>query len=115
MIFVIFFNFGDVRICEELFGEIEDEHDNFELYENKLSNNTFEFSSRLEIEYINKKYNLELPESDSYETIGGLIVFNKEEIPKVGDEIILNDCIIKITQASVTKVERVVLKKTDQV
>ena len=102
-------------IVEELFGEIEDEHDNFELYENKLSNNTFEFSSRLEIEYINKKYNLELPESDSYETIGGLIVFNKEEIPKVGDEIILNDCIIKITQASVTKVERVVLKKTDQV
>ena len=102
-------------IVEELFGEIEDEHDNFELYENKLSNNTFEFSSRLEIEYINKKYNLKLPESDSYETIGGLIVFNKEEIPKVGDEIILNDCIIKITQASVTKVERVVLKKTDQV
>ena len=102
-------------IVEELFGEIEDEHDNFELYENKLSNNTYEFSSRLEIEYINKKYNLELPESDSYETIGGLIVFNKEEIPKVGDEIILNDCIIKITQASVTKVERVVLKKTDQV
>ena len=102
-------------IVEELVGEIEDEHDNFELYENKLSNNTFEFSSRLEIEYINKKYNLELPESDSYETIGGLIVFNKEEIPKVGDEIILNDCIIKITQASVTKVERVVLKKTDQV
>tara|TARA_B100000575_G_scaffold294336_1_gene309585 strand:+ start:4167 stop:5417 length:1251 start_codon:yes stop_codon:yes gene_type:complete len=101
-------------IVEELFGEIEDEHDNFELFENKLSKTTFEFSSRLEIEYINKKYNLELPESESYETIGGLIVFNKEEIPKVGDEIKVNDYIIQITQASVTKVERVVLKKTNQ-
>jgi CBS domain containing-hemolysin-like protein len=99
-------------IVEELFGEIEDEHDNYDLHEKKISEGVYELSSRLEIEYLNKSYDLNLPESESYDTLGGLIVFNKEEIPKVGDEIIINGYSIQIVHASSSKIEKVVLKKT---
>ena len=99
-------------IVEELFGEIEDEHDNYDLHEKKISEGVYELSSRLEIEYLNKSYDLNLPESESYDTLGGLIVFNKEEIPKVGDEIIINGYSIQILHASSSKIEKVVLKKT---
>ena len=101
-------------IVEELFGEIEDEHDNYDLHEKKISEGVYELSSRLEIEYLNKSYDLNLPESESYDTLGGLIVFNKEEIPKVGDEIIINGYSIQILHASSSKIEKVVLKKTHQ-
>ena len=98
-------------IIEELFGEIEDEHDNYDYYEKKISENLFEFSARLEIEYLNKMHNLDLPESESYDTLGGLIVFNKEEIPDIDDEIIIDKYSIKIIEASSSKIEKVVLKK----
>jgi len=101
-------------IVEELFGEIEDEHDNYDLHEKKISEDVYELSSRLEIEYLNKSYGLDLPESESYDTLGGLIVFNKEEIPKVGDEIKINGYTIQILHASSSKIEKVVLKKTHQ-
>ena len=98
-------------IVEELFGEIEDEHDNYDLHEKKISEGIYEFSSRLEIEYLNKSYSLDLPESESYDTLGGLIVFNKEEIPQVGDEVLINGYSIQIIHASSSKIEKVVLKK----
>ena len=98
-------------IVEELFGEIEDEHDNYDLHEKKISEGVYEFSSRLEIEYLNKSYGLDLPESESYDTLGGLIVFNKEEIPKVGDEVLIDRYSIQIIHASSSKIEKVVLKK----
>ena len=98
-------------IIEELFGEIEDEHDNYDYYEKKISENLFEFSARLEIEYLNKMHNLDLPESESYDTLGGLIVFNKEEIPNIDDEIIIDKYSIKITEATSSKIEKVLLKK----
>ncbi len=98
-------------IVEELFGQIEDEHDNYDLHEKKISEGIYEFSSRLEIEYLNKSYSLDLPESESYDTLGGLIVFNKEEIPKVGDEVLINGYSIQIIHASSSKIEKVVLKK----
>ena len=98
-------------IIEELFGEIEDEHDNYDYYEKKISENLFEFSARLEIEYLNKMHNLDLPESESYDTLGGLIVFNKEEIPTIDDEIIIDKYSIKITEATSSKIEKVLLKK----
>ena len=101
-------------IVEELFGEIEDEHDNYDFYEKKISDNCYEFSSRLEIEYLNKTYNLNLPESESYDTLGGLIVFNKEEIPRIGDEILIDDYSIEILLATSSKIEKVVVKKIDQ-
>ena len=98
-------------IIEELFGEIEDEHDNYDYYEKKISENLFEFSARLEIEYLNKMHNLDLPESESYDTLGGLIVFNKEEIPDIDDEIIIDKYTIKIIEATSSKIEKVLLKK----
>ena len=98
-------------IIEELFGEIEDEHDNYDYYEKKISENLFEFSARLEIEYLNKMHNLDLPESESYDTLGGLIVFNKEEIPNIDDEIIIDKYSIKIIEATSSKIEKVLLKK----
>ena len=101
-------------IVEELFGEIEDEHDYYDLHERKISEGVYELSSRLEIEYLNKSYGLDLPESESYDTLGGLIVFNKEEIPKVGDEILIDGYSIQILHASSSKIEKVILKKLDQ-
>ena len=101
-------------IVEELFGEIEDEHDNYDLHEKKISEDIYELSSRLEIEYLNKTYCLNLPESESYDTLGGLIVFNKEEIPKVGEEIIMSGYSIQILHASSSKIEKVILKKINQ-
>ncbi len=101
-------------IVEELFGEIEDEHDNYDLHEKKISEDIYELSSRLEIEYLNKTYSLNLPESESYDTLGGLIVFNKEEIPNVGEEIIINGYSIQILHASSSKIEKVILKKINQ-
>ena len=98
-------------IVEELFGEIEDEHDNYDLHEKKISNGVYELSSRLEIEYLNKSYNIDLPVSESYDTLGGLIVFNKEEIPRVGDKILIDGYSIEILHASSSKIEKVILKK----
>ena len=100
-------------IVEELFGEIEDEHDNYDYFEKKLSENTYEFSARLEIEHLNKSYNLNLPDSEAYDTLGGLIVFNEENIPKVDEEIIVGEYSIRIIEASSSKIEKVLLKKID--
>ena len=69
---------------EELFGEIEDEHDQVDHFEKKLSEEHYVFSARLEIDYLNQKYALQLPENENYETLGGLIVHLTEEIPEEG-------------------------------
>jgi len=100
-------------IVEELFGEIEDEHDNYDYFEKKLSENTYEFSARLEIEHLNKSYNLNLPDSEAYDTLGGLIVFNEENIPKVDEEVIVGEYSIRIIEASSSKIQKVLLKKID--
>ena len=64
-------------IIEELFGEIEDEHDHIALYEEQIEEGVFEFSARLEVDYINQNYDIELPENEFYETLGGLLVYFK--------------------------------------
>jgi CBS domain containing-hemolysin-like protein len=97
-------------IVEELFGEIEDEHDQIDHYEKQLNQHLFEFSARLEIDYLNTTYNLSLPEDENYETLGGLIVHHTEEIPKKNLILTLGDYQIKVTQVSSTKIERVVIK-----
>jgi len=86
-------------IVEELFGEIEDEHDTIDYLEKKISDSKFEFSARLKVDYINEKYILKLPESDLYETIGGLIVHHTGEIPKKGDVVKVASYQIKIKNA----------------
>ncbi len=96
-------------IVEELFGEIEDEHDRVDHYEKQLSPTLFEFSARLEIDYINETYSLEIPKDENYETLGGLIVFYTEEIPKRGLVLDLDKYQMKVTQVSSTKIERISL------
>lgn len=94
-------------IVEELFGEIEDEHDSVDLIENQLSETEFIFSARLDVDYINEHYKLELPEDEHYETLGGLIVSRTEEIPSVGDELIIEKFKFCIKQVSSTKIDTV--------
>lgn len=97
-------------IIEELFGEIEDEHDKIELFEKIINDNEYEFSARLEVDYLNRKYNLKLPVKEFYETLGGLIVDITEEIPKKGQKIDVGSCEIEIKSVLSTKIDRVILK-----
>jgi len=97
-------------IIEELFGDIEDEHDSTELLENKINDREFELSARLEVDYINETFNLELPEDDAYETLGGLIVNSIENIPQQGEIIDIDNFQFTITEVSSSKIEKVFLK-----
>jgi len=97
-------------IIEELFGEIEDEHDKIALKEEKISENEYRFSARLEVDYINETYNLNIPKSESYETIGGYIIESIEDIPQLGEEFVMGENYIKITKVSNTHIEEVYLK-----
>ncbi|MDA9066510.1 hemolysin family protein [Flavobacteriales bacterium] len=96
-------------VVEEIFGEIEDEHDNEELIEEQHTESVYIFSGRQEIEYINSEYNLELPESDEYETLAGLIVTIHENIPNEGDIIEINDFYFEILECSNSKIEKIKL------
>ena len=96
-------------ILEELFGEIEDEYDQVDHFEKKLSEEHYIFSARLEIDYLNQKYALQLPENENYETLGGLIVHLTEEIPEEGQRISVENYTLKVTQVTATKIERVEL------
>ena len=94
-------------IVEELFGEIEDEHDTTDLIEEQLKENKFRFSARLEVDYINENYKLELPESEEYETLGGLITNFTEEIPEQDEEITTEKHFFKILEVSNNKIDLV--------
>lgn len=93
-------------IIEELFGEIEDEHDtDVTEIEEQIGDKEYRFSARLDVEYINETYKLNLPESDSYSTLGGLIVDHSEEIPQKGDTLQIAGYHIQIEAASNRKIE----------
>lgn len=94
-------------IVEELFGEIQDEHDSVILVEEQVNDDVYKFSARLDVDYINERYDIALPESENYETLGGMIVNTTEEIPEVGEEIIIEQFKIKILEASNKKIELV--------
>lgn len=97
-------------IIEELFGEIEDEHDNTALTEDVLGENEYRFSARLEVDYLNENYKLSLPEHEHYETLGGMIVSFTEGIPGKGEVVNVNDYTIEILEVSNTKIELVSVK-----
>ncbi|GAA0872534.1 hemolysin family protein [Gangjinia marincola] len=97
-------------IVEELFGEIEDEHDAVVLIEEKLADDHYRFSARLEVDYINETYKLDLPESEHYETLGGMIVDHTEEIPQQGEQVNIQEIRIKIEEVSNTKIELVTVR-----
>ena len=97
-------------IVEELFGEIEDEHDSTDLHEEQLDIDTYKFSARHEVDYLNEQYKLDLPESEEYETLGGLIVNVTGEIPEQDSEIRIEGYLFTILEVSSTKIDLVALK-----
>jgi putative hemolysin len=95
-------------LMEEIFGEIEDEHDEEDLTEKKLSANEYVFSGRLEIDYLNNEYDLDIPEGD-YATLSGYIISNFEDLPEAGTEIDMDHFHVKILRASETRIDVVSL------
>ena len=94
-------------ILEEIFGEIEDEHDSQDLVEKKMSDTEFLFSGRLEIEAINEKYRLDFPESDDYDTLAGYVISKYQGIPGVGETILADNKRLKILRVNASKIELV--------
>jgi putative hemolysin len=101
-------------IIEEIFGEIEDEHDVEELIDQQLDEHTFLFSAKTEIDYINDKYKLNLPESEEYETLGGLIFYKHESIPQKDELITIGNHQFKIEEVSNNKIELVRVQNLEE-
>ena len=101
-------------IVEELFGEIEDEHDSIDLIEELLEDGAYKFSARLEVDYLNETYKINLPESENYETLGGLIVNHTEEIPAQNDIVKIDNFQFSILEVSNTKIDMVEIKVIDE-
>ncbi|TGV03106.1 hemolysin family protein [Flavivirga rizhaonensis] len=101
-------------IVEELFGEIEDEHDTVDLIEEVIDETTYKFSARLEVDYINETYKVNLPENENYETLGGLIVNHTEEIPAQNDIVKIDAFQFTILEVSNTKIDMVELKHLEE-
>ncbi|PQJ31901.1 hemolysin [Nonlabens arenilitoris] len=101
-------------IVEELFGEIEDEHDSDTLIDTQISDTEFKFSARLEVDTINENYKLDLPENEQYETLGGLIVFETEGIPMEGDIVTIEHYKFTILETSNNKIDLVGLEILDK-
>ena len=101
-------------IVEVLFGENEDEHDSDEqLIEEVLEEGVYRFSARLDVEYLNEKYKFNIPETDSYGTLGGFIVDSTKEIPQVGEKIICENYTFLIEEASRQKIGLVKMTLTE--
>jgi len=92
-------------ILEEIFGEIEDEHDTIDFVEKKISDTEFIFSGRVDIDHINEKYELDIPEAEDYETLAGFILYNHESIPKINSVVKIGKFQFKILKATNTKIE----------
>lgn len=101
-------------LMEEIFGEISDELDKEELIEKRLSANEFIFSARLEIKYLNSQYDLDLPESEDYETLGGFITYINEDIPEQGDIVKYQSFEFNILKTSTNRLDSVSLRIINQ-
>lgn len=94
-------------IMEEIFGEIEDEHDHLNLKEVMISEHEFIFSGRLEVDYLNEKYHLGLEEKEEYETLAGLVLYFNESIPQEGEYIEVNGITFKILSVKNARIEEI--------
>ena len=101
-------------VVEEIFGEIDDEYDVEEEVERAVDDETYVFSARLEIDYLNDTYKLNLPVSDDYETLAGMILHYCESIPKQGEELNIGNYRVKILKASNIKLDEVELRLIDK-
>ena len=97
-------------IMEELFGEIEDEHDSLTYFEEKLDSNSFLFSARLKLDYLNTKFKLNIPLSDQYETLGGFVVHNTQDIPISGEVLTILSFEFTVKEVTNTRIETIELK-----
>ena len=101
-------------VVEELFGEIEDEYDSQELLEERVNEYKFRFSARLEVDYLNEEYNLNIPKEEAYETLGGYIINYTENIPELNEVIKIENFSIKILKVSSSKIEEISFQITDK-
>ncbi len=92
-------------VLEQIFGEIEDEHDVEELVEKQVGEYEYVFSCRLEIEYLNEKYGLNIAESDEYDTLAGYIISRYEELPEAGEQMEFDGLKIKILRTTRSRIE----------
>ena len=97
-------------VLEQIFGEIEDEHDVSELIEKQTGDGEYVFSCRLEVEYLNDKYALDVPESDEYDTLAGYIISRYEELPTAGTEMEFDGLQIKILRTTRSRIELAKIK-----
>lgn len=94
-------------IMEEIFGEIEDEHDHLNLKEVMISDHEYIFSGRLEVDYLNEKYHLGLEEREEYETLAGLVLYFNESIPQEGESVEVQDLTFKILSVKNARIEEI--------
>ena len=100
-------------LVEEIFGDIEDEHDNTSYVCRQIAEHEYLLSARLEIEKVNETFMLDLPESDDYLTIGGLILSSYQSFPKLNEVVSIGKFQFKIIKVTATKIELVKLKVTE--
>lgn len=92
-------------LVEEIFGEIEDEHDHNQLVARQIDEHTYEFAGRMEIEEINERFHLDLPESDDYQTLAGLLITSTETIPAVGESVTIGAFTLTVTRKTAARIE----------
>lgn len=100
-------------IMEEIFGEIEDEHDTPEFVERQINEREFILSGRLEIDYLNEKYHLNIPETEDYDTLAGFIIFHHQNIPKLNTRVIVNNLQMRILKVSPARVDLVHITRSE--
>jgi CBS domain containing-hemolysin-like protein len=94
-------------VIEEIFGEIEDEHDKENWLEEKINDAEYVFSARIDIDYLNETFKLSLEESEDYDTLAGLIIYHVESIPTQGDSVQLDKYRLVVEEVSDRKIETV--------
>ncbi len=101
-------------VLEEIFGEIEDEHDVSEMIERRLSDGDYLFSGRLEVKYLNEHYDLDFEESEEYDTLAGYIIYTHKDIPQPGESVTIDHFEFKILRTTHTRIELVKVKIVDE-
>lgn len=100
-------------LVEEIFGEIEDEHDTERIIYRKKDNDTYIFSGRAEIDEINERFDIGLPESDEYNTLAGLIINEHRSIPEKGEIVVIDKYTFRILRSSSTRIELIEMSISD--
>lgn len=101
-------------LLEEIFGEIDDEYDMEEMVQEKISSDEYKLSARLEIDYLNENFELNLPKNDEFETLAGLILSHTESIPQEGEEIQIDGFRIEILKVAESRIDEVILKVLEE-